>query len=192
MPVSLPIAPEANALLNRSSLALLMAMLLDQQVPLERAFAAPADLARRLGHDPEVEELAEYDPDALVAVFSERPALHRFPKAMAARVQALCRVLAETYDGDAAQVWAGAQTGGDLLKRVGALPGFGEQKAKIFVALLGKRLDVRPEGWREAAGHYGEEASHRSVADIVDEASLGQVRSYKQQLKAAAKARSTA
>jgi uncharacterized HhH-GPD family protein len=192
VPVSLPIAPEANALLNRSSLALLMAMLLDQQVPLERAFAAPADLARRLGHDPEVEELAEYDPDALVAVFSERPALHRFPKAMAARVQALCRVLAETYDGDAAQVWAGAQTGGDLLKRIGALPGFGEQKAKIFVALLGKRLDVRPEGWREAAGHYGEEAAHRSVADIVDEASLGKVRSYKQQLKAAAKARSTA
>jgi uncharacterized HhH-GPD family protein len=185
--VSLPIAPEANALLNRSPLALLMAMLLDQQVPLERAFSAPADLARRLGHDPETDELAAYDPDALVAVFSERPALHRFPKAMAARVQALCQILVERYDGDAAQVWAGATTGQDLLRRVGALPGFGEQKAKIFVALLGKQLGVRPEGWREAAGPYGEEAAHRSVADIVDEESLGKVRNHKQQMKAAAK-----
>jgi uncharacterized HhH-GPD family protein len=190
--VSLPIAPEANALLNRSPLALLMAMLLDQQVPLERAFSAPADLARRLGHDPEAGELADYDPDALVAIFSERPALHRFPKAMAARVQALCRVLVETYDGDAERVWAGARTGSELLKRLGALPGFGEQKAKIFVALLGKRLDVRPEGWREAAGHYGEETAHRSVADIVDEISLGKVRSFKQQMKAAAKSQSKA
>ncbi|HEY0541114.1 MAG TPA: HhH-GPD-type base excision DNA repair protein [Actinoallomurus sp.] len=187
MTVSLPIAPEANALLNRSPLALLMAMLLDQQVPLERAFSAPADLARRLGHDPETDELAAYDPDALVAVFSERPALHRFPKAMAARVQALCQLLVERYDGDAAQVWAGATTGQDLLRRVGALPGFGEQKAKIFVALLGKQLGVRPEGWREVAGPYGEEAAHRSVADIVDEESLGKVRSHKQQMKAAAK-----
>jgi uncharacterized HhH-GPD family protein len=190
--VSLPIAPEANALLNRSPLALLMAMLLDQQVPLERAFSAPADLARRLGHDPEAEELAGYDPDALVAIFSERPALHRFPKAMAARVQALCRVLVETYDGDAELVWAGVGTGAELLKRLGALPGFGEQKAKIFVALLGKQLGVRPEGWREAAGHYGEETAYRSVADIVDEASLGKVRAYKQQMKAAAKAKSKA
>ena len=190
MTVSLPIAPEANALLNRSPLALLMGMLLDQQVPLERAFSAPADLARRLGHDPEAGELADYDPDALVAVFGERPALHRFPKAMAARVQALCRVLVDTYDGDAERVWADAKTGSELLKRVGSLPGFGEQKAKIFVALLGKQRDVRPEGWREAAGHYGEESVHRSVADIVDEVSLGKVRSYKQQLKAAAKARS--
>src|SRR3954447_856863 len=97
--VSLPITPEANALLNRSPLALLVAMLLDQQVPLERAFTAPHDLARRLGHDPTVEELATYDPDALIAVFSERPALHRYPKAMAGRVQAMCRLLIERYDG---------------------------------------------------------------------------------------------
>ena len=192
MTVSLPIAPEANALLGRSPLALLMAMLLDQQVPLERAFSAPADLARRLGHDPDVEELAGYDPDALVAVFSERPALHRFPKAMAARVQALCQVLLQRYGGDAEQVWADAKTGRELLERVGALPGFGEQKAKIFVALLGKRLGVRPEGWREAAGQYGEDAAYRSVADIVDEDSLGKVRSYKQQMKAAAKAKNPA
>jgi uncharacterized HhH-GPD family protein len=190
--VSLPIAPEANALLNRSPLALLMGMLLDQQVPFERAFSAPADLARRLGHDPEVEELAGYDPDALVAVFSERPALHRFPKAMAARVRTLCEILLQRYGGDAEQVWADAGTGRELFQRVGALPGFGEQKAKIFVALLGKQLGVRPEGWREAAGHYGEDATYRSIADIVDEDSLVRVRSYKQQMKAAAKAKSKA
>jgi uncharacterized HhH-GPD family protein len=166
-----------------------MAMLLDQQVPLERAFSAPADLAWRLGYDPGVEELADYDPDALVAVFSERPALHRFPKAMAVRVQTLCQILVERYDGDAEQVWAGATTGQELLERVGALPGFGEQKAKIFVALLGKQVGVRPEGWREAASHYGEETAHRSVADIVDEESLGMVRSYKQQMKAARRPR---
>lgn len=187
MTISLPIAPEANALLNRSPLALLMAMLLDQQIPLERAFAAPYDLAQRLGHDPEAEELANHDPEALIAVFSERPALHRFPKSMAARVQDLCRTLVERYDGDAARVWTEAKTGQELLKRVGALPGFGDQKAKIFIALLGKQYGVQPEGWREAAGHYGEESSHRSVADIVDEGSLAQVRTYKQQMKAAAK-----
>jgi uncharacterized HhH-GPD family protein len=189
--LSLPIAPEANALLNRSPLALLMAMLLDQQVPLERAFSAPEDLARRLGHDPDAEELAGHDPDALVALFSERPALHRYPRAMAGRVQALCRALIENHGGDAERVWTEATTGAELLKRVGALPGFGEQKARIFVALLGKRFGVRPEGWREAAGPYGEEGSHRSVADIVDEESLGQVRSYKQQMKAAAKAKAS-
>jgi uncharacterized HhH-GPD family protein len=187
MTISLPIEPDANALLDRSPLALLMAMLLDQQVPLERAFSAPYDLARRLGHDPDAEELASYEPAALETVFSERPALHRYPKAMAKRVQALCRLLVDQYDGDAARVWTEATTGAELRKRVGALPGFGEQKARIFVALLGKQLGVRPEGWREAAGHYGEQDAHRSVADIVDEDSLGKVRAYKQQAKAAAK-----
>jgi uncharacterized HhH-GPD family protein len=185
--ISLPIDPDANALLNRSPLALLMAMLLDQQIPLERAFAAPQDLARRLGHDLDAEELAGYDPEALVALFSERPALHRFPKAMAARVQALCRILVENYGGEADLLWAEVKTGGELLKRIGALPGFGDQKAKIFVALLGKQYGVQPQGWREAAGAYGEQGSHRSVADIVDESSLAQVRTYKQQLKAALK-----
>lgn len=187
MTISLPIAAEANALLNRSPLALLIAMLLDQQVPLERAFAAPYELAQRLGHDPDAEELAGYDPEALIAIFSERPALHRFPKAMAARVQDLSRTLVEQYDGDASRLWTEAKTGKELLKRVGALPGFGDQKARIFVALLGKQYGIRPEGWREAAGHYGEEGSHRSVADIVDESSLAQVRTYKQHMKAAAK-----
>jgi uncharacterized HhH-GPD family protein len=188
MTISLPIDSEANALLNNDPLALLTAMLLDQQIPLERAFAAPYALVQRLGHDLDAEELALYDSEALIEIFSQKPALHRFPKAMAKRVQELCRALVENYDGKAELVWTEAKSGQDLLKRVGALPGFGDQKAKIFVALLGKGRDVHPDGWREAAGAYGEEGSYRSVADIVDEDSLGRVRSYKQQMKAAAKA----
>jgi uncharacterized HhH-GPD family protein len=186
---SLPISPEANALLDRSPLALLVAMLLDQQVPLERAFAAPYDLTVRLGHDLDAEELANHDPEALVEIFGRRPALHRFPKAMAKRVQELCRVVVERHDGAAERVWTEARTGEELRERVAALPGFGDQKAKIFVALLGKTVGVRPDGWREAAASYGEEGSYRSVADIVDDDSLLKVRSYKQQLKAAAKAK---
>lgn len=185
MTFSLPIDAEANALLDRDPLALLIAMLLDQQVPLERAFAAPYGLVQRLGHDLDARELAAYDPDALEEVFARKPALHRYPKAMARRVQELCRVVAERYDGDAGRVWSEARTGEELRARVGDLPGFGEQKARIFVALLGKALGVRPEGWREAAGPYGEEGSYRSVADVVDEESLGRVRAFKQQAKAA-------
>ncbi|GAA3230275.1 HhH-GPD-type base excision DNA repair protein [Actinocorallia longicatena] len=188
MPITLPIDPEANALLNRDPLALLTAMLLDQQIPLERAFAAPYELTRRLGHDLDAEELASFDPDALIEIFGRKPALHRFPKAMAKRVQDLGRALVDTYDGRAERVWTEAKSGADLYKRVAALPGFGDQKAKIFVALLGKGLDVHPDGWREAAGHYGEDGSRRSVADITDEETLLQVRTYKQQMKAAAKA----
>jgi uncharacterized HhH-GPD family protein len=189
VPISLPVDDEANELLSRNALALLIAMLLDQQVPLERAFSAPRDLWRRLGHEPTAEELASFDPEALAAVFSERPALHRFPKAMAARTQDLARLIVADYDGDAAALWATASSGDQLLTRVSALPGFGEAKAKIFVALLGKQLGVRPPGWQAAAGSFGEEGSYISVADIVDGESLGRVRSYKQTLKAAAKAK---
>jgi uncharacterized HhH-GPD family protein len=164
-------------------------MLLDQQVPLERAFSAPRDLVRRLGHEPSADELASFDPEALAAVFSERPALHRFPRAMAARTQELARLIVADYDGEAAALWTTASSGAELLKRVSALPGFGEAKARIFVALLGKQLGVRPSGWREAAGSFGDEGSYISVADIVDDESLGKVRSYKQALKAAAKAK---
>jgi uncharacterized HhH-GPD family protein len=188
----MPVDAEANELLTRSPLALLIAMLLDQQVPLERAFSAPADLVRRLGHEPTAEELADYDPDALAAVFAQRPALHRYPKAMAARTQALCQLIVSEYGGDPAALWSTATSGADLLKRVAALPGFGEQKAKIFVAFLGKQMGVRPAGWRSAAGAYADEGSHMSVADISDDESLAQVRSYKQALKAAAKDRAAA
>jgi uncharacterized HhH-GPD family protein len=187
--ISLPVDDEANELLTRSALALLIAMLLDQQVPLERAFSAPRDLWARLGHEPTAEELAGYSPERLVVKFSERPALHRYPKAMAARTQELAQLIASEYGGDPAAIWTTASSGAELLKRVRALPGFGEQKAKIFVALLGKQLGVQPPGWREAAGQFGADGSHLSVADIVDDESLGKVRSYKQELKAAAKAK---
>jgi len=188
MTLSLPVSDDANALLSRSPLALLIGMLLDQQVTIEKAFSSPAVLVERLGHEPDTRELAAYDPEALAALFAERPALHRYPRAMAARVQDMCRLIADRYDGDAAGVWSGAQSGDELVKRVAELPGFGAQKARIFAALLGKQLGVRPEGWREATGPFGDEATYLSVADIVDEDSLAQVRAYKQQLKAAAKA----
>jgi uncharacterized HhH-GPD family protein len=190
VPISLPVDDEANELLSRNALALLIAMLLDQQVPLERAFSAPRDLVRRLGHEPSAEELATFDPGALAAVYSERPALHRYPKAMAARTQDVARIVVDEYDGDTASLWTTASSGAELFKRVSALPGFGEAKAKIFVALLGKQFGVRPEGWREAAGTFGVEGSYVSVADITDEESLGKVRAHKQAMKAAAKAKS--
>jgi uncharacterized HhH-GPD family protein len=190
--IAMPVEPEANELLTRSPLALLIGMLLDQQVSLERAFSAPLDLVRRLGHEPTAAELAEFDPVALAGIFSERPALHRYPRAMAARVQDLAQLIVDTYDGEPAQVWLSARNGAELLKRVAALPGFGAQKAQIFVALLGKQLGVQPRGWRQAAGKFGAKGSHLSVADITDADSLTRVRSYKQELKAAAKAAATA
>jgi uncharacterized HhH-GPD family protein len=188
MTLSLPVQAEANELLTRNPLALLIGMLLDQQVPFEKAFSSPYELVKRLGHEPTPAELAEYDPAALAAVFAERPALHRFPKAMAARTQDLARLIVDRYDGDAAAVWTGTASGKELLARVAELPGYGGNKAQIFIALLGKQLGVHPEGWREAAGHFGEVGSHYSVADIVDDASLAAVRAHKKELKAAAKA----
>ncbi|GIJ28901.1 (Fe-S)-cluster assembly protein [Micromonospora qiuiae] len=188
MTLVLPIDPEANQLLLRSPLALLTGMVLDQQVPMEKAFSSPYVLTQRLGHDLDARKLAEYDPQALVALFAQPPALHRFPKAMAARVQEVCRLLVERYDGDAARLWADPADGSELLARIAALPGFGRQKAQIFLALLGKRFGVRPQGWREAAGDYGDPDVHRSVADVTDAESLRLVREYKQQMKAVAKA----
>jgi uncharacterized HhH-GPD family protein len=188
MALTLPIDAEANELLQRSPLALLVAMVLDQQVPLEKAFVGPYELAQRLGHEPDALELAEFNPDALTEIFSQRPALHRFPKAMAARVQEVCRLLVEQYDGDASRVWSDTEDGKELLRRVAALPGFGKQKAQIMVALLGKQYGIQPKGWREAAGEFGAARSYKSVADIVDDASLAKVREFKQQMKAATKA----
>lgn len=188
MPISLPIDADANELLSRNPLALLLGMLLDQQVPLEKAFSGPRDLVRRLGHEPTAAELADYDPEALAAIFSERPALHRFPKAMAARAQDLARLITGRYDGNAARLWDSAATGQELVARLAELPGFGAVKAQIFAALLGKQLGVRPPGWQEATGPFGAEGSRVSVADIVDADSLAEVRAYKQQRKAAAKA----
>jgi uncharacterized HhH-GPD family protein len=186
MTLSLPIDAEANKLLDRSPLALLIGMVLDQQISMEKAFSSPYDLVQRLGHEPTAQELAEYDLEALTAVFAERPALHRFPKAMAGRVQEVCRVLVERYDGEAANLWSGAADGKELLKRIAELPGFGKQKSQIFLALLGKRFGVQPAGWRAAAGDYGPEGSFVSVADITDQESLLKVREHKQAMKAKA------
>ncbi|MEH0819757.1 MULTISPECIES: HhH-GPD-type base excision DNA repair protein [Micromonospora] len=188
MTLSLPIDPQANELLARSPLALLLGMVLDQQVPMEKAFSSPYVLAQRLGHEPDAAELAGYDPEALVEIFARPPALHRFPKAMAARVQEVCRALVERYDGDPARLWSDVTDGRELLRRVGELPGFGRQKAQIFVALLGKRFGIVPDGWREAAGDYGDADAHRSVADVTDPESLRRVREFKQRMKAEAKA----
>jgi uncharacterized HhH-GPD family protein len=174
--------------LSESPLALLIGLVLDQQIPLEWAFKGPHTLRERLGRDLDAADLAERDPDALAKVFATPPALHRFPGSMAGRVQELCRVIVDDYAGDAANVWAGVSDGKELLKRVEGLPGFGRQKAKIFVALLGKQLGVRPKGWREAAGEFGEDRSYRSVADIRDARTLEKVRAYKKEMKAAAKA----
>ncbi|MGQ0479509.1 MAG: HhH-GPD-type base excision DNA repair protein [Pseudonocardia sp.] len=178
---------DADALLERDPLALLIGMVLDQQIPLEKAFTSPLVLTERLGHDLDAREIAEYDPDALVELFATPPALHRFPRSMALRVQEVCKALVEHYDGDVTGLWADVEDGRELFKRLKALPGFGEQKAKIFLALLGKQRGVTPAGWREAAGDYGEQGSYRSVADIVDKQSLGRVREFKQAMKARAK-----
>lgn len=189
MTLSLPIDAEANTLLQRDPLALLIGMVLDQQIPLEKAFSSPYVLTQRLGHAPTAEEIAGYDPEALVEIFAKPPALHRFPKAMAARVQEVCRLLVQRYDGRAERIWTEASDGRDALKRIAELPGFGKQKAQIFLALLGKRFDLAAPGWREAAGAYGEAGAYRSVADITDADSLTRVREYKQRQKAAAKAK---
>ena len=179
--------PESDRVLSESSLALLIGMVLDQQVPLEWAFAGPAELQRRLGAPLQAASIASMDPEELVRAFAGTPALHRYPASMAARVQELCRLIVDRYGGEPERIWHGVPTASDLRKRIKELPGFGDHKAKIFVALLGKQLGVRPEGWRQAAGHFGEDGSHVSVADIVDEESLAAVRAYKKDLKAAAR-----
>jgi uncharacterized HhH-GPD family protein len=181
--------PEADELLGRSPLAALVGMLLDQQVPMEWAFKGPSTIAQRMGADDlDAHDIAAQDPEAFGAMLSEKPAVHRYPGSMAKRIQQLCQYLVEHYDGNAELVWKSVGDGRELLRRLEELPGFGKQKAQIFLALLGKQLGVRPEGWREAAGAYGEPESFRSVADITGPESLTKVRAHKQEMKAAAKA----
>jgi uncharacterized HhH-GPD family protein len=175
--------------LESNPFALLVGMMLDQQIPMEVAFAGPQKLAERMGAL-DARQIADYDPDAFAALFSERPAVHRFPGSMAKRLQAFAQTVVDLYDGDAARLWtAGAPDGAQVLRRLKALPGFGDQKARIFLALLGKQYGVTPPGWREAAGDYGRPGTHMSVADVTDVGSLEKVRSYKKQVKAAAKAK---
>jgi uncharacterized HhH-GPD family protein len=181
--------PSADALLDENPLALLIGALLDQQVPMETAFAGPKKIADRIGGI-DAALIADYDPDEFTALCSQRPAIHRFPGSMAKRIQTLAREVVDRYDGDAAGIWtAGNPDAAEVLRRLKALPGFGDQKARIFLALLGKQYGVTPKGWRAAAGEYGKAGTCMSVADIVDAASLEQVRSHKRRMKAGPKAK---
>jgi uncharacterized HhH-GPD family protein len=182
--------PVADKVLSENAFALLVGMMLDQQFPMERAFAGPAKVLDRFGTlDPAA--IAAADPESFSPLCRQPPAIHRYGGSMAGRMQELARVVVETYDGDAARIWSEAASGADLLKRIQALPGFGTQKARIFTALVAKQLGVRPKGWEEAAGDYAL-AGYRSAADVVDAASLAKVREFKQQQKAAAKAATSA
>lgn len=178
----------ADQLLTRSPLALLIGMLLDQQIAMETAFAGPLKIVERTGSI-DAEALAGHDPEELLEAFRQSPAVHRYPGSMAGRVQSLCQALVDDWGGDAAALWThGEPDGPEVLKRLKKLPGFGEQKAKIFLALLGKQYGYTGEGWREASAPYGEEGAYRSVADIVSPESLTKVREHKKAMKAAAKA----
>lgn len=180
--------PASDKVLDDHPFALLAGMMLDQQFPMERAFGGPAKVLERFGSlDPA--DIAAADPDAFAALCSTPPAIHRFPGSMAARLQAIAALVVSEYDGHTERLWTEATDGRELIRRLQALPGFGKQKSQIFVALLAKQLDVRPEGWEQVAGAYAETGSYRSVADVVDTESLDKVRSFKKQMKAAAKSR---
>ncbi len=173
---------DADRLLSENPLALLIGMLLDQQVPMEWAFASPAKLDERLDGPLDASTIAATDPERLEELFRDKPALHRYPGAMAKRVHALCQHIVDEYDGQADAVWADVDDGRALLRRLKALPGYGDQKARIFLALLGKQCGVTPEGWREAAGDYGTDG-HRSIADVTSPETLMKVREFKQAQK---------
>ena len=187
-PIWLTGDPEADRLLSEDDNALLIGMVLDQQVPMEKAFSGPLVIAQRMGGRFDVAQIAAMSEDDFVALCSERPAIHRFPAAMAKRVRQLCQVLTEDYDGQAANVWKDAKSGDEVKASLARLPGFGADKAAIFTAVLGKLRGVTPDGWRIAAGYYGEPDTFRSVADIVDDDSLQKVRETKKSVKAAKKA----
>jgi uncharacterized HhH-GPD family protein len=176
----------ADQVLSEHPFALLAGMLLDQQFPMERAFAGPAKILERFGSI-EPTDVAAADPQEFRDLCSQPPAIHRFPGSMAERVQALAAHVVEHYDGDTSRLWTEGASGAELFRRLTALPGFGKQKAQIFVALLGKQLGVRPEGWEPVAGDYAEPGSFRSVADVVDDASLQRVRDFKKAAKSKAR-----
>ncbi len=180
--------PEADRLLSENPFALLTGMLLDQQIPMEVAFAGPRKLQERLGAC-DAEQISAMDPDEFIAVCATPPSVHRFPRSMGQRVHDLATAIVRDYGGDTGSIWAlGHPDGATILKRLKALPGFGDQKARIFLALLGKQRGLAAPGWREAAGDYGAEGVYLSIADVVDSESLGRVRAYKKEKKAAAKA----
>lgn len=191
MPLWMTGDPAADTLLDTDPFALLLGMLLDQQVAMETAFAGPAKIADRM-HGLDVRRVADADPDAFAALCATPPAVHRYPGSMAGRIQAVARAVVEDYDGDVTRLWTESDPDArTVLKRLKALPGFGDQKARIFLALLGKQRGVQPTGWREAAGDYGDD-QFRSIADVTDQESLGRVRATKQAAKAAAKKKASA
>jgi uncharacterized HhH-GPD family protein len=179
--------PEADALLSKDDNALLIGMVLDQQVPMEKAFSGPMVIAQRMGGSLDVAKIAAMGEAEFVALCSDRPAIHRFPAAMAKRIHQLCQVLTDDYDGQATNVWKDARSGEEVMSNLARLPGLGSDKAAIFTAVLGKLRGITPEGWQDAAGYYGEPGTFRSVADIVDYNSLQKVRETKKSVKAAKK-----
>jgi uncharacterized HhH-GPD family protein len=178
--------PEADKFVSGSPLGLLIGMILDQQITIEKAFSSPAELARRLGGTLDAAAIASMPLDKLTDVFRERPALHRYPGSMAGRVQEVCRVITADYGDKADAIWKGVKTGEELMDRLKALPGFGDQKARIFTALLGKQLGVRPVGWQEASTPYSDDGAFLSVADITSTETLDKVRTNKRAIKAKA------
>lgn len=176
----------ADGLLNSDPLALLLGMLLDQQIPMEWAFVGPSILKERLGGRLDAAEIAAMDPDEFFVHVKGPRALHRFPGSMAKRIQEVCRALVADYGGRAEAVWEGVASGAEVLRRLKALPGFGEEKSKIFLAILAKRFGIRPDGWEEAAAPFSDEVP-RSVADVHDLESLAKVREWKKAKKAAGK-----
>ncbi|MFN0144376.1 MAG: HhH-GPD-type base excision DNA repair protein [Mycobacterium sp.] len=176
---------EADHLLSENPFALLVGMMLDQQIAMEVAFAGPRKIADRLGGI-DARLIADADPERFAAACAQTPAVHRFPGSMARRIQDLAREIVARYDGDTVGLWTTDDPdGAEVLRRLKALPGFGDQKSKIFLALLGKQYGVTPQGWRAAAGDYGRDGAHMSIADVVDKGSLDQVRAYKKKMKAA-------
>jgi uncharacterized HhH-GPD family protein len=188
---SIPITgdSDADALLAKDPLALVIGMLLDQQVPMEWAFRGPATLAARLGGSLDAKAIAAMDPEEFVAVCADRPAIHRFPASMGRRIWEVCREISDRYDGDAARIWKGVRSGDELYRRLRELPGYGEEKSKIFMAILAKRFGKRPQGWEEVAAPFSD-AQPRSVADVADAESLQRVREWKKAMKAAKKSKS--
>ena len=172
----------ADALLNRDGTALMIGMLLDQQVPMEWAFTGPYTIRKRLGHL-NAKRIAAMDVDKFVAICSEKPAIHRFPRSMATRIHQLCVALTENYGGKGENVWRDVDDAKELMARLRQLPGYGQEKAEIFIALLGKRFDVRPKNWKKYAGVFSD-ARPRSVADIYSAATLLKVRGFKQMQRA--------
>lgn len=178
---------DADKLLSENPAALLTGMLLDQQFPMERAFAGPKKIAERMGSF-DVAAIAGANAEEFEELCATPPGVHRYARSMAKRIQALCQAIIDDYDGDASGIWrSGDPDGREVLRRLKALPGYGDQKARIFLALLGKQLSVELAGWRESAGHYGDDGSHRSIADVVDAGTLAEVRAFKKAAKAVAK-----